>query len=135
MVFLAVASGFFSKAQLETFSGLLVALSAAFLSLLPLLVIWLQLKLRNEINELRRSMARNGGKLDVVQKQTSRRAADGQVVVTGEVRIVPGESLGGSELQTDDFPQRRRDDAQQPLLPEVNNGAKDSLDELGDYRI
>jgi hypothetical protein len=111
MDFLAVTGEVFSKAHLDTFAGLLVALAAAILSLLPLLVIWLQLKLRNEINELRASMARNGGKLDVVAKQTSRRAADGQVVVSGQVRVVPSEGLDRGEAGPLFDVERRRDTA------------------------
>jgi hypothetical protein len=135
MFFLAVASGFFSQAHQDTFSGLAAALAAAILSLLPLLVIWLQLKLRHEINELRTSMARNGGKLDVLQRQTSRRAGDGQVVVSGEVHVVPSKGLDSGEAGPLFDVERRRDVSQQPLLPEVNDGAKGSLDEFGDYRI
>jgi hypothetical protein len=106
MVVLAVAGEFLTQTHRDSLGGLLLAVVTAMLSLLPLGVIWLQLKLKSEISQLRAQLARNVEKLNAINKYVGNRTTDERPVETDHLPELRRDDLAGHDDRAADAEER-----------------------------
>ncbi len=109
MIFFMAESSFFNPAQTERLTDALVVALVTLLSLVPVWVALLQLKLAREIREIRQKQEVYSEKIDTISRRSDSATREGEPVAPSEVRELRKEGLVGRDRETGDFPQRRRD--------------------------
>jgi hypothetical protein len=88
MVVLAVAGQFLTQTHRDSLGALLLAVVTSILSLLPLVVVWLQLRLKKEIRQLREELAHNGEKLNAIKQHVRASSESAAMLGTGDMSPV-----------------------------------------------
>jgi hypothetical protein len=121
MAFFLVTGDFFNAAQTERLAEAIVLALVTLLSLVPVFVALLQIKLAREIREIRQNQVINNGRIEKICRRSDPDAREGEPVAPDPVRELREEGLVGRDRETGDFPERRRN-APQPLVqPEEVN--------------
>jgi hypothetical protein len=109
MAFFLIAGRFFNATQVEVLTDALVVALVTLLSLVPVFVALVQLKMARQIREIRHEQEIYRKKIEGISRRRDQAARDGKPVAPGKVRELREEGLAGHDSETGDFPQRRRD--------------------------
>jgi hypothetical protein len=109
MAFFLVTGDFFNAAQTERLAEAIVLALVTLLSLVPVFVALLQIKLAREIREIRQNQVINNGRIEKICRRSDSDAREGEPVASGEVRDLREEGVVGRDRETGDFQKRRRD--------------------------
>ncbi len=100
---------FFNAAQTERLADAVVLALVTLLSLVPVWVAVLQLKLAREIRQIRQNQEFYREKIDTISGRGHGSGAEGEPVAPSEVRELREEGVVGRDGETRDLSQRRRD--------------------------
>ncbi len=115
MAIFLVTGDFFNPAQTERLAEAIVLALVTLLSLVPVFVALLQIKLAREIREIRQKQEITNGKIETISRRSDPAAREGEPVAPDPVRELREEGLVGRDGETGDFPERRRN-APQPMV-------------------
>ncbi len=129
MLFLALGE-FFNPAQTERLADAIVVALVTLLSLVPVLVALLQLKMGREIREIRQNQEFYRGKIDTISRRSDRGAGEGERVDADNLPALREGDLVGREEQTGARVERRRHAAPADLHSEPDSEKwRDSSDD------